>query len=177
MRPRRQGWWAAVSSTNAMAYVRGNPPRLRPLGCPPGPRGWSYDEVLPYFRRSERWEGGPSGLPRRRRAARRADLPPTRTPLNRRGSPTPARRPVTRGPTTTTAMCKLGFSRLQMTIGEGPALELGHRLSAPGLAAAEPSGSKVNALAKRILIEGGRATGIEYQQGGGRPDGNAPTAR
>ena len=47
------------SSVNAMAYVRGHRhdfDRLGKLGlC-----GWSYAEVLPYFRRQERWEGGES---------------------------------------------------------------------------------------------------------------------
>jgi len=45
------------SSINAMAYVRGNPgdyDRWSSYGLP----GWSYTEVLPYFRRQESWEGG-----------------------------------------------------------------------------------------------------------------------
>src|SRR5580704_12720017 len=45
------------SSINAMAYVRGNPgdyDRWARSGLPE----WSYDEVLPYFRRQESWEGG-----------------------------------------------------------------------------------------------------------------------
>ena len=42
------------SSLNAMAYVRGHPAdfdRLAELGL----HGWSFREVLPYFRRQERW--------------------------------------------------------------------------------------------------------------------------
>ncbi len=47
------------SSLNAMMVVRGN--RLdydgwRDAGCP----GWGFDEVLPYFKRSEDWTRGPS---------------------------------------------------------------------------------------------------------------------
>jgi choline dehydrogenase/4-pyridoxate dehydrogenase len=45
------------SSVNAMAYVRGHRAdfdRLANLGL----RGWSYAEVLPYFRRQERWADG-----------------------------------------------------------------------------------------------------------------------
>jgi 4-pyridoxate dehydrogenase len=47
------------STINAMAYVRGNRgdyARWTSYGL----RGWSYDEVLPYFRRQETWQGGPT---------------------------------------------------------------------------------------------------------------------
>ena len=45
------------SSINGMLYVRGNPADYdtwAQLGC----RGWSYDDVLPLFRRSERYRHG-----------------------------------------------------------------------------------------------------------------------
>jgi choline dehydrogenase/4-pyridoxate dehydrogenase len=45
------------SSINAMAYVRGNRAdyeRWASYGLPE----WSYDDVLPYFRKQESWEGG-----------------------------------------------------------------------------------------------------------------------
>ncbi len=45
------------SSVNGMVYVRGFPrdyERWRELGA----EGWSYDEVLPYFRKAERFERG-----------------------------------------------------------------------------------------------------------------------
>ena len=48
------------SSTNAMAYVRGNPRRLTTAGRAGGAAGWSHADVLPYFRKLERWEGGAS---------------------------------------------------------------------------------------------------------------------
>lgn len=55
----RRLWWprgkvlGGSSSINAMCYVRGHPrdyDEWAALGCP----GWSYAEVLPYFRRAER---------------------------------------------------------------------------------------------------------------------------
>jgi 4-pyridoxate dehydrogenase len=47
------------SSINAMAYVRGNRAdyaRWASRGMP----DWSYENVLPYFRKQESWEGGPN---------------------------------------------------------------------------------------------------------------------
>ena len=48
-----------TSSINTMAYVRGNRQDydgLREQGI----GGWSYEDVLPYFRKQESWEGGES---------------------------------------------------------------------------------------------------------------------
>jgi choline dehydrogenase len=47
------------SSLNAMIYIRGhrsNYDEWRDQGNP----GWGYDQLLPYFRRSENWRGAPS---------------------------------------------------------------------------------------------------------------------
>src|SRR3954469_18734627 len=45
------------SSTNAMAYVRGNRGDYDRWAAE-GAKGWSYDEILPYFKKQESWEGG-----------------------------------------------------------------------------------------------------------------------
>ena len=45
------------SSINVMAYVRGNRADYDRWAAN-GASGWSFADVLPYFRRSERWEGG-----------------------------------------------------------------------------------------------------------------------
>ncbi len=45
------------SSINGMIYVRGQPEDFDHWGQL-GNRGWSWDDVLPYFRKAENWEGG-----------------------------------------------------------------------------------------------------------------------
>jgi choline dehydrogenase len=45
------------SSINGMIYVRGQPEDFDHWGQL-GNRGWSWDDVLPYFKRAENWEGG-----------------------------------------------------------------------------------------------------------------------
>jgi len=47
------------SAVNGMIYVRGNR-RDYDLWAQMGNRGWSFEEVLPYFRRSENYAGGAS---------------------------------------------------------------------------------------------------------------------
>ena len=47
------------SSINVMAYTRGNAGDYD-RWAQKGARGWSYAEVLPYFKRGEKWEGGAS---------------------------------------------------------------------------------------------------------------------
>src|SRR3954466_8006390 len=54
--PRGKGWGGS-SSINGMIYIRGHPPdydQWRQMGL----SGWSYADVLPYFKRSESLEGG-----------------------------------------------------------------------------------------------------------------------
>ncbi len=45
------------SSINGMIYVRGQPEDFDHWGQL-GNRGWGWDDVLPYFKRAESWEGG-----------------------------------------------------------------------------------------------------------------------
>ncbi|MEE8367243.1 MAG: GMC family oxidoreductase N-terminal domain-containing protein [Thermoanaerobaculia bacterium] len=47
------------SSINAMIYVRGHP-SIYDSWARAGNKGWSWKEVLPYFKRSENFEGGES---------------------------------------------------------------------------------------------------------------------
>lgn len=54
--PRGRGWGGS-SSINGMIYIRGNPRDYdgwRQMGCD----GWSFADVLPYFKRAERNENG-----------------------------------------------------------------------------------------------------------------------
>jgi choline dehydrogenase/4-pyridoxate dehydrogenase len=151
------------SSTNAMAYVRGNRGDYDRWAAAGGAPGWSYEAVLPYFRRQESWEGGAS-------AYRGGDGPlSVRTcgyqdPLL--GAYAEAGRSAGHGWTDDyNAQVQDGFSRLQMTIGGGRRCSSATAYLRPALRRRNLT-VRVRALASRIVIDHGRATGVEYLRGG-----------
>jgi choline dehydrogenase-like flavoprotein len=152
------------SSINVMAYVRGHRgdyDRWAEHGC----AGWSYADVLPYFKRCESWErgedtwrggGGPLGVIASRNrdplfdawleAAQQADWPFT-PDYNGRDQE--------------------GFGHGQWTIRNG-------RRCSASVAFLRPAMRRPNltvetgALATRVILEGARATGVEYVRQGQR---------
>ena len=128
-----------------------------------GARGWSYDDVLPYFRKLEHWEGGASTY--------RGGAGPLSVQTCRYQDPLIgafAEAGKTAGHPWTedyNGAAQLGFSRLQMTIGAGRRSSSATAYLRPALRRANLR-VEVNALARRIVIEGGRADGVEYSQGG-----------
>ena len=101
------------SSINGMLYVRGNPADFdgwAQMGC----RGWSYDEVLPYFKSRELRAGRRAGVARPGRPAPGRGLPhhpAADPPLRRSGAA--GRLPVQ--PRTSTAATQEGVGYSQMT--------------------------------------------------------------
>jgi 4-pyridoxate dehydrogenase len=149
------------SSTNAMAYVRGNRGDYDRWAAATGAADWSYEAVLPYFRKQECWEAGAS--------AYRGGIGPLAVKTCGYQDPllaAYAEAGRTAGHTWTddyNAEVQHGFSRLQMTIGKGRRCSAATAYLRPALG--RPTLTvKVRALTSRILIENGRATGVEYLQ-------------
>jgi|SRR5579871_53460 len=157
--PRGRGWGGS-SSINGMIYIRGNGrdyDRWRQLGC----EGWSFSDVLPYFRRSECNENGVD------------DFHGHEGPLHVSNgrSPNPLFRTFVQagkeaGHLTTrdfNGFQQEGFGPYQVTIYEG------RRWSAASAYLRPVLGRKnlkieSHAHVTRVLFEGKRAVGIEYQQ-------------
>jgi choline dehydrogenase-like flavoprotein len=150
------------SSINVMAYTRGHPNDFE-RWARNGVKGWSYQDVLPYFRKGESWEGGESQF--------RGSHGPVGTQSAKTQDPIfwswmdagkEAGFPVTEDYNT---QQQEGFGRGQYTIRDG-------RRSSSSRAYLRPVMHRPNLTVEtkahvlRILVEGRVATGIEFEQHG-----------
>ena len=153
-----------TSSINAMAYVRGHRAdydRWAASGLP----SWSYARLLPYFRRQESWEGGASeyrgaGGPLATAPARYDD------PLVEACLEAGAAAGFPRTDDYNGARQE-GFARLQHTIRRGRRCSAAVAYLRPALARRNLA-VVVGAHVTRVVLEGGRAAGVEYLAGGER---------
>ena len=155
--PRGRGWGGS-SAINGMVYIRGHArdyDQWRQMGL----RGWSYAEVLPYFKRSEAldtgadaFHGGDGPL----NVSHAQAVHPIFAETIRAGAQA--------GYKTTddfNGAQQEGFGPYQLTIHQGrrasaAAAYLAPVLSRPNLVC------ETGARTRRIVIENGRATGVEY---------------
>ena len=149
------------SSINGLVYVRGHAEdfnRWEELGA----RGWAYADVLPYFKRMEHSHGGEAGW---------------------RGTDGPLH--VKRGPVHNPlfhAFIKAGeqagfeltddyngskqegFGLMEQTVWQGRRWSAANAYLKPAMK--RQNVSLVRCFARRIILENGRATGVEIERGG-----------
>lgn len=160
--PRGKGLGGS-SSINGLVYVRGNALDFERWKDEDGASGWGYADVLPYFKRAEgRAEGGDE--------YRGGDGPlstsygPLDNPLHRAwlDAAQQAGYSLTED---YNGYRQEGFGRMDMTVREGTRCSAAKAYLYP--ARKRPNLSVIqHALATRILFEGQRAVGIEFEQGG-----------
>jgi 4-pyridoxate dehydrogenase len=150
------------SSINAMAYVRGNRGDYDRWAAS-GLTGWSYAHVLPYFRRQESWQGGPSYY-RGGDGPLTTQMAPYADPLVEAFATAgrDAGHPAT--PDYNGARQE-GFGVWQMTVRDGRRCSAADAYLRPALARPNLR-VEILALTTRVVIEGGRAVGVEYVRGG-----------
>jgi choline dehydrogenase len=153
------------SSINGMIYVRGHA-RDYDHWRDSGARGWGYADVLPYFKRMETWhDGGHGGDPAWRGTG--GPLHVTRGPRDN---------PLTRAfveagreagyPVTGdyNGHQQEGFGPFDMTVWQGRRWSAASAYLKPALR--RHNCNLVRAFARRVVIEDGRATGVEVERGG-----------
>ena len=150
------------SSINGLVYIRGNPMDFEGWD-EKGAKGWSYRDVLPYFKRAEdRFEGGDDY---------RGDRGPLKTcygtlknPLNAAwlGAGQEAGYPYTED---VNGFQQEGFGRMDMTVDAGRRCSAANAYLRPAMKRPNLD-VRTGALATRIEFDGRRATGLQYRIGG-----------
>jgi choline dehydrogenase len=151
------------SSINGMVYVRGHPKDFDHW-ADAGADGWGWADVAPYFIRMESWHGGHS------------DWRGTDGPLNvTRG---PRRNPLYHAFVEAGAQAGFeltydyngqkqeGFGAMEQTVWRGRRWSAANAYLRPALA--RRNTTVVSGLATRVVIEEGRATGVEIDRSGVR---------
>jgi len=150
------------SSINGLVYIRGNPQDFERWAAE-GAAGWSYRDVLPYFKRAEkRAEGGNEY---------RGGSGKLHTTYGRMSNPLHAAWLSAAGEAGYPQSADVngaqqeGFGRMDMTVERGRRCSAARAYLRPAM---RRSNLKVltHALATRILFEGRRARGLEYRQAG-----------
>ncbi|MEM6497253.1 MAG: choline dehydrogenase, partial [Pseudomonadota bacterium] len=153
------------SSINGMIYVRGNAldyDHWRETGAD----GWGYADVLPYFKRMEHWhDGGHGGDP-----SWRGGDGPLHVTRGKRDNPlvqafVEAGRQAGYGVTDDyNGHRQEGFGPFDMTVWKGRRWSAANAYLRPALR--RESCDLVKAFARRVVIEDGRAIGVEVERGG-----------
>ncbi|MCK6452800.1 MAG: GMC family oxidoreductase N-terminal domain-containing protein [Alphaproteobacteria bacterium] len=171
----RRGYWprgkvlGGSSAINAMVHIRGQPGDFddwRALGNP----GWGFDDVLPYFKRSEHFAGGDA---RRGRGGPLHVTDASRDchPLCHAYLAACAEIGLARSPDFNGAEPE-GVGLYQITTRGGLRMSAARAYLWPAVKRANLR-VETKAQATRILFDGTRAVGVEYRQGGERKTARA----
>jgi choline dehydrogenase len=149
------------STINGLLYIRGNP-RDYDTWRQMGNYGWSYDQVLPYFKRSENnWRGETK--------VHGAGGPLQVTPVDvTHYSYEPMMQAAVNAGIPLThdfAADPEGFNRLDVTVGNGRRSSAARAYLYPAMKR-ENLFVMINALSHRVIVENGRAAGVEYAHQG-----------
>lgn len=150
------------SSTNAMAYVRGDRRVYERWASQPGLAGWGPQAVLPYFKRQERWAGGAD--------AWRGDAGPVGTQFCKFEDPLveafgQAGRARFGWSEDYNGEQQEGFARLQMSISGGRRASAASAYLRPALNRRNLT-VKTHALVEGLTFRGDRAGGVRWSSRG-----------
>jgi choline dehydrogenase len=153
------------SSINGMVYVRGNALDYD-YWAESGAAGWGYADVLPYFKRMENWhDGGHGGDP-----AWRGNSGPLHVTRGPRKNPlfeafVRAGGEAGFGHTDDSNGEKQeGFGPMEQTVWKGRRWSAANAYLKPALK--RPNLELVRCFARKVIIENGRATGVEIERHG-----------
>ena len=159
--PRGKGWGGS-SSINGMIYIRGHARDYDQWGQM-GLRGWSYADVLPYFKRSESLEGGGDAY-----HGGEGPLHVSKASSKSRIYSGFIQAGVQAGYKSTkdfNGFQQEGFGPYQLTIRDGKRWSASAAYLHPVLGQRPNLTAEIEARTTRIIVENGRAVGVDYVQG------------
>ncbi len=145
------------SSINGMVFVRGHAEDFNHWrDC--GAQGWSYADVLPYFKRMETWNGGDDPVYRGKSGPLFVSRGTRKNPLFMafQEAGRQAGYPVTED---YNGGQQEGFGAMEQTVFKGERWSAAKAYLRPALK--RPNVSVVRGFARRVIIKDGRATGVE----------------
>ncbi|HVS75707.1 MAG TPA: choline dehydrogenase [Steroidobacteraceae bacterium] len=149
------------SSINGLVYVRGNPLDFERWASE-GASGWAYRDVLPYFKRAERRNGGGDtyrgGEGKLQTRYGRLDNPLNEAWLE---AGRQAGYPLTQD---MNGFQQEGCGRMDMTVGGGRRSSAANAYLRPAMRRRNLT-VRTRSLATRVLFEGRRAVGVAYRRG------------
>ncbi|WP_127115055.1 choline dehydrogenase [Shimia sediminis] len=153
------------SSINGMVYVRGHAGDYDHWEDS-GAAGWGYADVLPYFKRQEHWhDSGQGGDPdwRGKDGPLHVSRGPRTNPLHAAfvEAGRQAGYPVT---SDYNGQQQEGFGPMDMTVYKGQRWSAANAYLKPALK--RENCELIRAFARKVVIEGGRAVGVEVERGG-----------
>lgn len=172
--PRGKGLGGS-SAINGMVYIRGHArdyDQWRQMGL----EGWSYADVLPYFRKAEDYSGGAdqfhgAGGPLKVNWGENSDHPLYRGVIEAGRQAGHKVTPDFNGAD------QEGFGRYQLTINDGERWSAARGYLAPIAGKRSNLSIVTGARVHRIVVENGRATGVEYSLGQGKAPVRADARR
>ncbi|MCB2115370.1 MAG: choline dehydrogenase [Rhodobacteraceae bacterium] len=150
------------SSINGMVFVRGHAKDFDHW-AEAGASGWSYADVLPYFRRMETWHGGPANEFRGTDGPLHITRGPRRNPLFH-AFVEAGRQAGYEVTGDYNGEKQEGFGPMEATIWRGRRWSAANAYLRPALK--RPNCTLVRAFARRVVLRDGRAVGVEVERGG-----------
>jgi len=158
------------SSINGMVFIRGQAQDYDHW-AQLGNRGWSYQDVLPIFKRMERFDGGSDDFRGRDGVLRVTHTPRHKVPLLEKMIAAAERMGLPYNPDQNGATQE-GIGMSQVTIAKG-------RRQSTAYCYLDPARSRPNltvdqgAMAESLILEGKRCVGVRYSVGGVRREARA----
>ena len=156
------------SSINGMVYMRGQRQDYDDWAALPGCDGWSYATMLPYFKKSENFEAGPADDYHAKGGELNVEHVQMKYPITDAYIEAAVSVGIPRNDDINGERQE-GIGYVQVNMKDGRRWSSADAFLSPEVRRRPNLTIVTHAIARRVLLEGKRAVGVEYQDKKGRP--------